>query len=139
MITIGNKEIGPGHPTYVIGEIGINHNGSLETAKRIIDAAVVAGCDAVKFQKRTPDLCVPSHQREIMRETPWGLMSYIDYKHRIEFGEAEYAEIDRYCSERGIHWFASCWDEPSLDFIEKFDPVAHKIASASLTDDGLLT
>ena len=138
MITIGNKKIGPGHPTYVIGEIGINHNGSLETAKRIIDAAVVAGCDAVKFQKRTPDLCVPSHQREIMRETPWGLMSYIDYKHRIEFGEHEYSEIDRYCSERGIHWFASCWDEPSLDFIEQFEPVAHKIASASLTDDGLL-
>ena len=138
MIKIGDKTIGPGHPTYVIGEIGINHNGCIETAKRIIDAAVVAGCDAVKFQKRTPDLCVPTHQRDVQRETPWGIMSYIDYKHRIEFGAREYAEIDRYCSERGIHWFASSWDEVALDFVEQFDPVAHKVASASLTDIPLL-
>ena len=139
MIKIGDKTIGPGHPTYVIGEIGINHNGCIETAKRIIDAAVVAGCDAVKFQKRTPDLCVPAHQREVQRETPWGVMSYINYKHRIEFGAREYAEIDRYCADRGIHWFASSWDEVALDFIEQFDPVAHKVASASLTDMPLLT
>ena len=138
MITIGNKQVGEGQPTYVIGEIGINHNGCIETAKRIIDSAVVAGCDAVKFQKRTPDLCVPAHQREVQRETPWGIMSYIDYKHRIEFGADEYGEIDRYCKERGIHWFASCWDLPSLEFMEMFEPVAHKIASASLTDDVLL-
>lgn len=138
MITIGDKTVGPGQSTYVIGEIGINHNGCVETAKRIIDAAVVAGCDAVKFQKRTPDLCVPAHQRDVQRETPWGIMSYIDYKHRIEFGAREYAEIDRYCSERGIHWFASCWDEVALEFIEQFDPVAHKVASASITDIGLL-
>ena len=139
MIKIGDKKIGPGHPTYVIGEIGINHNGCIETAKRIIDAAVVAGCDAVKFQKRTPDLCVPAHQRDVQRETPWGVMSYIDYKHRIEFGAREYAEIDRYCADRGIHWFASSWDEVALEFVEQFDPVAHKVASASLTDIPLLT
>lgn len=138
MITIGDKKIGPGEATYIIGEIGINHNGCLETAKRIIDAAVVAGCDAVKFQKRTPDLCVPAHQRDVQRETPWGIMSYIDYKHRIEFGAREYAEIDRYCSERGIHWFASSWDPVALEFIEQFEPVAHKVASASLTDIPLL-
>lgn len=138
MITIGDKKIGPGESTYIIGEIGINHNGCLETAKRIIDAAVVAGCDAVKFQKRTPDLCVPAHQRDVQRETPWGIMSYIDYKHRIEFGAREYAEIDRYCSERGIHWFASSWDPVALEFIEQFEPVAHKVASASLTDIPLL-
>lgn len=138
MITIGDKQVGPGESTYIIGEIGINHNGCLETAKRIIDAAVVAGCDAVKFQKRTPDLCVPAHQRDVQRETPWGIMSYIDYKHRIEFGAREYAEIDRYCSERGIHWFASSWDPVALEFIEQFEPVAHKVASASLTDIPLL-
>lgn len=138
MITIGDKTVGPGQPTYIIGEIGINHNGCLETAKRIIDAAVVAGCDAVKFQKRTPDLCVPAHQRDVQRETPWGIMSYIDYKHRIEFGAREYAEIDRYCAERGIHWFVSSWDPVALDFIEQFEPVAHKVASASLTDIALL-
>lgn len=138
MITIGDKKVGPGESTYIIGEIGINHNGCLETAKRIIDAAVVAGCDAVKFQKRTPDLCVPAHQRDVQRETPWGIMSYIDYKHRIEFGAREYAEIDRYCSERGIHWFASSWDPVALEFIEQFEPVAHKVASASLTDIPLL-
>ncbi len=138
MIKIGDKTVGPGQSTYVIGEIGINHNGCVDTAKRIIDAAVVAGCDAVKFQKRTPDLCVPAHQRDVQRETPWGIMSYIDYKHRIEFGAREYAEIDRYCAERGIHWFASCWDEVALEFIEQFDPVAHKVASASITDIGLL-
>ncbi len=138
MTTIGDKKIGPGESTYIIGEIGINHNGCLETAKRIIDAAVVAGCDAVKFQKRTPDICVPAHQRDVQRETPWGIMSYIDYKHRIEFGAREYAEIDRYCGERGIHWFASSWDPVALEFIEQFDPVAHKVASASLTDIPLL-
>ena len=99
---------------------------------------MLAGCDAVKFQKRTPDLCVPPEQRDIMRETPWGLMTYIDYRYRVEFGEAEYTEIDRYCRDKGIHWFASCWDEPSVDFIEAFAPVCYKMASASLTDEALL-
>lgn len=137
-IKINNRFVGDGHPTYIIAEIGINHNGDLEIAKKLIDAAVLAGCDAVKFQKRTPDLCVPSEQRDIPRDTPWGCISYIEYKERIEFGSEEYKEIDRYCSEKGIVWFASCWDELSVDFIEQFNPACYKIASASLTDDNLL-
>lgn len=135
---IGGQPIGNGYPTYIIAEIGINHNGDLETAKKLIDAAVLAGCDAVKFQKRTPELCVPRDQWDIPRETPWGCLSYIEYKKRIEFGQEEYKAIDRYCSGKGIAWFASCWDEPSVDFIEQFNPACYKIASASLTNDGLL-
>ncbi len=138
VITIGKRPIGDGYPAYIIAEVGINHNGDLETAKKLIDAAVLAGCDAVKFQKRTPELCVPRDQWDIPRETPWGCLSYIEYKKRIEFGPEEYKEIDRYCSEKGIAWFASCWDEPSVDFIEQFNPACYKIASASLTDDNLL-
>jgi N-acetylneuraminate synthase len=123
---------------YFIAEIGINHNGDLDIAKQLIDAAIVAGCDAVKFQKRTPELAVPAEQRDLMRETPWGLMTYLEYRHRVEFGQAEFEEIDRYCTERGITWFASCWDPESVDFIEQFDPACHKVASASLTDLDLL-
>lgn len=137
-ISINNHPIGKGCPTYIIAEIGINHNGDLSIAKKLIDTAVLAGCDAVKFQKRTPELCVPPEQKNLMRETPWGCMSYLDYKQRIEFGQKEYEEIDRYCKEKGITWFASCWDKPSIDFIEQFHPAAYKIASASLTDDALL-
>jgi N-acetylneuraminate synthase len=137
-VQIGNRLIGEGEPVFVIAEIGINHNGSLDLCKKLIDGAVAAGCDAVKFQKRTPELCVPADQWNIMRETPWGLMSYIDYKRKIEFGVHEYEEIDRYCKARGILWFASCWDEPSVEMIEKFDPPAHKAASASVTDVDLL-
>lgn len=137
-IKIGKVAIGEGHPTFIIGEIGINHNGDINTARKLIDAAVLSGCNAVKFQKRTPELCVPPEQRDLMRETPWGIISYMDYRNRVEFGENEYEEIDRYCKERGILWFASCWDEPSVDFIEQFNPVCYKIASASLTDDKLL-
>lgn len=137
-IQLGDRQVGPGQPVYVIAEIGINHNGDLEIAKKLIDAAVVAGCDAVKFQKRTPEICVPADQREQLRETPWGTMTYMDYRHRTEFGEGEYREIDRYCRERGIGWFASCWDAPSVDFIEAFEPICYKVASASLTDDALL-
>src|SRR5580700_10552039 len=96
-VKIGNKRVGEGCPTYVIAEIGINHNGDLETAKRLIDAAVLAGCDAVKFQKRTPELCVPLEQRNLMRETPWGMMTYMQYRERVEFGVREYEEIDLYC------------------------------------------
>jgi N-acetylneuraminate synthase len=137
-IQIGEKWVGDKHPTYITAEIGINHNGDLEIAKRLIDAAVLAGCDAVKFQKRTPILCVPPDQRNIMRETPWGMMTYMEYRERVEFGEAEYAAIDQYCKERGITWFVSCWDKPSVDFMEQFAPPCYKIASASLTDDALL-
>ncbi len=132
------RVIGDGHPVYIIAEIGINHNGELEIAKQLIDEAVRAGCDAVKFQKRTPELCVPRDQWDKERDTPWGRMTYIEYKKRIEFEEAEYAAIDAYCKEKGIDWFASCWDQPSVDFIEKFNPVLYKMASASLTDIELL-
>ncbi len=137
-VKVGKQDVGEGCPVYVIAEIGINHNGDLGIAKRLIDAAALAGCDAVKFQKRTPELCVPPEQRSVMRETPWGLMTYLDYRHRVEFEEDEYKEIDGYCAGKGISWFASCWDEPSVDFIERFKPVCYKVASASLTDDGLL-
>lgn len=139
VIQIGDRPVGEGHPTYVIAEIGINHNGDLGVAKKLIDAAVLAGCDAVKFQKRTPELCVPPEQREIPRETPWGIMTYMEYRRRTEFGREEYTEIDRYCREKDVAWFASCWDEASVDFIEAFDPVCYKIASASLTDEPLLS
>src|SRR6185503_11510165 len=128
-VRIGNKLVGDGRPVYVIAEIGINHNGSLEIAKRMIDGAVLAGCDAVKFQKRTPELCVPKDQWNIERDTPWGRMTYIDYRHRIELTRDQYAEIDRYCKERKILWLASCWDEESVDFIEQFNPPAYKAAS----------
>ncbi len=138
IVSINDRPIGEGCPTYIIAEIGINHNGDISIAKKLIDTAVLAGCDAVKFQKRTPELCVPPQQKNLMRETPWGCMSYLDYKRQIEFGQKDYEEIDQYCKEKGITWFASCWDEPSVDFIEQFDPAAYKIASASLTDDALL-
>jgi len=137
-VTIGTHPVGEGFPTYVIAEIGINHNGDLNIAKKLIDTAVSAGCDAVKFQKRTPELCVPPEQKNQIRETPWGSMTYLDYKKRIEFGEREYTEINQYCKGKKIAWFASCWDVPSVDFIEQFNPVCYKIASASLTDDALL-
>ena len=137
-IQIGDKMVGDGHPAYITAEIGINHNGDLGVAKRLIDVAVMAGCDAVKFQKRTPEKAVPSEYQAVMRETPWGLISYLDYRRKVEFGEEEYCAIDQYCHEKGIHWFASCWDEESVDFIEQFDPPCYKIASASLTDLPLL-
>jgi N-acetylneuraminate synthase len=130
--------IGDGHPVYVIAEIGINHNGDPEIAKKLIDVAKLAGCDAVKFQKRTPELCVPDEQKDLKRETPWGVMTYLEYRHRVEFGYEQYAEIDAHCKRLGIDWFASCWDEPSVDFIERFNPVCYKIASASVTDIAML-
>lgn len=138
-VEIGGRPVGPGHPAWIVAEIGINHNGDLGITKKLIDAAALAGCDAVKFQKRTPELCVPLDQQGIPRETPWGVMTYLDYKRRMEFGEDEYEEIDGYCREKKISWFASCWDEPSVDFIERFEPPCHKIASACLTDDALLS
>ncbi|HTB30789.1 MAG TPA: N-acetylneuraminate synthase family protein [Bacteroidia bacterium] len=137
-IKVGNRKIGDGQPCYIIAEIGINHNGSVEIAKKLIDGAVDAHCDAVKFQKRTPELCVPKDQWDKERDTPWGRMKYIDYKRKTEFGFDEYSEIDRYCKEKGIDWLASCWDEPSVDFLEQFNPVLYKLASASLTDLSLL-
>lgn len=137
-LIFGTRAIGPGHPTYVVAEIGINHNGDIGLAERLVDVAVDAGCDAVKFQKRTPDLCVPFDQRTLMRDTPWGVMSYIDYRYRMEFDADGYQSLIDYCRYKGIDWFASCWDEEAVDFIERFDPVGYKIPSASLTDASLL-
>jgi N-acetylneuraminate synthase len=137
-VKLGNSMAGDGHSVYVIAEIGINHNGSLEVAKKLIEGAAQAGCDAVKFQKRTPELCVPMDQRLIERDTPWGRMTYMDYRYKVEFGYDDYAEIDSYCREKGIAWFASCWDEEAVDFMEKFNPPCYKAASASLTDLALL-
>jgi N-acetylneuraminate synthase len=137
-IKIGNKLVGDGHPTFVIAEIGINHNGELEIAKKMIDAAVHAGANAVKFQKRTPDVATPPDQQNQMRETPWGYITYLDYRYKVEFNEEQYGKIDRYCKEKGIAWMVSVWDEPSVDFMEKFDTPAYKIPSASLTDVKLI-
>jgi N-acetylneuraminate synthase len=137
-IQVGEQTIGDGEPVYIIAEIGINHNGSLEIAKRMIDGAVFAGADAVKFQKRTPELCVPEDQWHVKRDTPWGRMTYIDYRHKVEFSAEQFAEIDAHCADRGMAWFASCWDQPSVDLIEQFDPPLFKAASACLTDHDLL-
>ena len=124
--------------TYIIAEIGINHNGSLETTKKLIDIAALSGCDAVKFQKRNPDVCVPEHQKSVMRETPWGEMTYLAYKYKVEFGQKEYDEIDRYCKLKEISWSASPWDLDSLEFLEQYDLPWLKIPSAMLTEETLL-
>ena len=137
-IKLGNRMVGDGYPTYVIAEIGINHNGDLDVCKQMIDAAAHAGVDAVKLQKRTPEICTPPDQQKQMRETPWGYITYLDYRYKVEFGEKEYHEISRYCREKGIDWFTSVWDEQAVDFMEKFDPPAFKIPSASITDNNLL-
>ena len=138
-VAVGNKTIGVGEPVYVIAEIGINHNGDIEIAKQLMDVAVETGCDAVKFQKRTPEICVPEEQKSIPRETPWGSMTYFEYKKRIEFEQPEFEQIDAYAKKIGIDWFASPWDVPSVDFLESFDVPCQKIASACLTDSELLT
>lgn len=134
---IGDRFIGDGQPVFVIAEIGINHNGSIALAKRMIEGAKFAGCDAVKFQKRTPELCVPREQWDVERDTPWGRMTYIDYRHRMEFSREAFAELVEFCVQKEIMWFASCWDEEAVDFVEEFDPELYKIASASLTDQEL--
>ena len=137
-VKIGNRYVGDGEPVFVIAEIGINHNGSVELAKKMITGAVAAGVDCVKFQKRTPELCVPKDQWHLERDTPWGRITYIDYRHKVEFAMEEYQEIDRFCKSHGIMWSASCWDEESVDFIEQFDVPFYKVPSASLTDFVLL-
>lgn len=137
-IKLGNRTVGDGQPAYIIAEIGINHNGDLATAKKMISAAAHAGADAVKFQKRTPEVCTPPEQQVQMRETPWGYITYLDYRYKVEFGLEEYREIDRHCQTLGLDWFVSVWDEQSVDFMEQFDTPAYKIPSASLTDHNLL-
>jgi N-acetylneuraminate synthase len=135
---VGNRYIGDRERVFVVAEIGINHNGSVEIAKKIIDGAKYAGCDAVKFQKRTPEICVPKDQWDVERDTPWGRITYLEYRHKMEFAEKQFEEIVEYCNKKEIMWFASCWDEEAVEFIQKFDPELYKIASASLTDDELL-
>jgi len=137
-IKIGEQWVGDGYPTYIVAEIGINHNGNLENALKMIDVAKANNVNAVKFQKRTPELCIPTEQRNQMRETPWGYINYFEYRKKVEFGREEYDKIDAYCREKRITWFASVWDEPSVDFLEVYHPVAYKIPSASLTDHALL-
>jgi N-acetylneuraminate synthase len=137
-VSIGGVPVGDGSPVYVIAEIGLNHNGDVAIAKRLIDVAAEAGCQAVKFQKRTPDISTPEHQKNVMRETPWGTMTYLEYRYKVEFDRDQYAEIGAYAASKGLAWFASPWDEPSVDFLEDLDVVAHKVASASVTDHGLL-
>jgi N-acetylneuraminate synthase len=136
-IKLGNALVGDGLPCYIIAEIGINHNGELAIAKKLIDAAVAAKCNAVKFQKRTVEIVYSAEELARPRESPFGSTNG-DLKYGLEFGKEEYTEIDRYCKEKNIDWFASCWDEPSVDFIEQFNVPCYKIASASLTDDALL-
>jgi N-acetylneuraminate synthase len=136
-ILIGDRAVGPDQRCYLIGEIGINHNGDLAIAKELIAAAAKAGCDAVKFQKRTVDVVYSPEELARTRESPFGTTNG-DLKRGLEFGEAEYREIDDFCEGLGIQWFASCWDQGSVDFIEQFEPPCYKIASACLTDDALL-
>ena len=138
-VQVNGKLIGSNSPVYVIAEIGINHNGDIEIAKKLMDVAAQSGCDAVKFQKRTPEICVPEDQKSVLRETPWGTMTYFDYKKRIEFEDAEFKIIDTHAKKLNIDWFASPWDVPSVDFLERFYVPCHKIASAGVTDTELLS
>ncbi len=137
-VKIGAKRVGEDEPCYVVAEIGINHNGDVELAHMLMQLAHRAGFDAVKFQKRTIEIVYSAAELAKLREHPWGTTNG-DLKRRLEFGSEQYAEIDRFARQLGIAWFASCWDEPSVDFIEQFDPPAYKIASACLTDEKLLT
>jgi len=137
-MTIGGVKVGDGHPVFIVAEIGINHNGDIDIAKKLIDVAKSVGCNAVKFQKRTPELCVPLAQRDQMRETPWGYITYMEYRRKVELDEPRFREIDSYCKKKEILWFSSCWDIEAVDFMGQFDLPCYKIASASLTNEQLL-
>jgi N-acetylneuraminate synthase len=136
-VDIGKRTVGPGNPCYLVAEIGINHNGDLDLAKQLIDVAVSAGCDAVKFQKRTVDVVYSDEELARPRESPFGVTNG-DLKRRLEFSKEQYDQIDAHCRLRHIAWFASPWDEASVDFLEGFAVPCYKVASASLTDDHLL-
>jgi N-acetylneuraminate synthase len=136
-VMIGGTPVGEGAPCYVVGEIGINHNGDLGIARRLIDVAAIAGCAAVKFQKRTVDVVYGAEELARPRENPFGATNG-HLKRGLEFGVDQYKNIDNYCREQKIAWFGSCWDEASVDFMEQFNPPCYKIASASLTDSALL-
>lgn len=133
-IKIGNKVIGDNQPVYMIAEIGLNHNGDMQIAKKLIDAAFASSWDCVKFQKRTPEICVPEHQKGVMRETPWGTMTYLEYRYKVEFEKEQYDYIDKYCREKPIDWTASVWDMKSLEFMNNYDVPYIKIPSAKLTE-----
>jgi N-acetylneuraminate synthase len=137
-VSIGGMSVGQDQPVYVIAEIGLNHNGEVGLAKQLIDVAAAAGAQAVKFQKRTPEISTPEHMRATLRETPWGTMTYLEYRYRVEFDREQYIELGDYATLQGLHWFASPWDVPAVDFLEDLGVVAHKVASASLTDVELL-
>ena len=137
-ICLNGYKIGKNLPPYFIAEIGINHNGDVNIAKRLIDAAFACGWQSVKFQKRTPDIAVPEDQKQMMRDTPWGRITYLEYKKKIEFEKAEYDEIDRYAKDKPISWSASPWDIPSLDFLLSYDVPYIKIASALMNNDELV-
>jgi N-acetylneuraminate synthase len=137
-VAIGGVAIGPDEPVYVIAEIGLNHNGDVEIAKQLIDVAADSGAQAVKFQKRTPAISTPEHMKNTPRETPWGTMTYLEYRYRVEFDREQYIEIGDYATLRGLSWFASPWDEQAVDFLEDLQVVAHKVASASVTDIAML-
>lgn len=136
-VKIGNRLVGEGQPCFMVAEIGINHNGDMDIAKRLIDASAFTGCDAVKFQKRTVDVVYTAEELARPRESPFGDTNG-DLKRGLEFGQAQFAEIDRYCKDKNVMWYGSAWDEASVDFLEQFNPPCYKIASASLTDDNLL-
>lgn len=135
---ITDNKINNSNNVYFIGEVGINHNGDINLAKKMILEAKKAGFSAVKFQKRNPEISTPENVKSKLRETPWGEMTYLDYKFRIEFEKKEYDEIDNYCRELEIDWFASCWDIDSLNFLLNYEPPVLKIASASITNKDLL-
>ena len=137
-IKLGSRYVGECEPVYLIAEIGINHNGDLQIAKKLIDATWATGWDCVKFQKRTPDICVPESQKNILRQTPWGEMTYLEYKNRIEFHKNDYDYINRYCLDKPLSWTASVWDLPSLEFILRYDISFIKIPSAMLCNHNLI-
>jgi N-acetylneuraminate synthase len=136
-VRIGDRLVGPGNPCYVVAEMGINHNGDIDVVRKLISAAVLADCDAVKFQKRTVEVVYSAEELARPRESPFGETNS-DLKRGLELGVDEYQQVDEYCRQHGIAWFASCWDEASVEFIQQFNPPCYKIASASLTDDALL-
>ena len=138
IVNINGFRVGEESEPYFIAEIGINHNGDIQIAKKLMDAASACGWNAVKFQKREPDIAVPEMQKSVMRDTPWGRMTYLEYKKHVEFGRAEYDEIARYCVEKPLAWTASPWDLPSLDFLLSYDIPFLKIASATITNDEML-
>ncbi len=137
-ILLGSYLINEDSFPYTIAEIGINHNGDLQIAKKLIDAANACGWNCVKFQKREPEIAVPETQKNVMRDTPWGKITYLEYKKKVEFGKKEYDYIDAYCKEKPIAWSASPWDIPSLQFLLKYDIPFIKIASAGNADKKLL-